>query len=392
MTATVIALKGISKNYTRPIRKERRAPAILSTSNQQPAAVSDLTLNVKEGEVLALLGPSGCGKSTTLRLIAGLEAPDTGEIWMDGRQVAGRGTWTPPEARRVGLVFQDYALFPHLTVAKNVAFPLNRVPSKERGARVAEMLALVGLSGYENRYPHQLSGGQQQRVALARALAPNPSVVLLDEPFSSLDADSRLAVREQVRSILKGVGATVVFVTHDQEEALYMGDRVAVMNAGRLEQVGAPEELFEEPATRFVAEFLGIPTFLPAVVAQGGIETEIGFQPQELIAPPGTPIEVLVRPDDLQMHADPSGSARVLRLQFRGMDYLYDVALPSGRVVRCLGAHTSRMEPGTTVAVALSPGHKLACFRDKNERCDLCARLNGNAECPLDETANLAPR
>jgi iron(III) transport system ATP-binding protein len=381
MTEAVIELNGLCKNYAKR-GKRLQDP----TRCEQPAGVCDLTLSVRRGEVLALLGPSGCGKSTTLRLIAGLEAPDSGEIAMDGSLVAGRGRWVQPEARRIGLVFQDYALFPHLTVAKNIAFPLNRLPARERQERVAEMLDLVGLSGYENRYPHQLSGGQQQRVALARALAPRPSVVLLDEPFSSLDADSRVTVREQVRTILKSVAATVIFVTHDQEEALYMGDRVAVMNCGRLEQVGTPEELFEEPATRFVAEFLGLPSFLPGVVIDGGLQTEIGCQSQPLEAPPGTPIEVLVRPDDLTLSADPAGDARVVRSVFRGMDYLYDVALPSGRVVRCLGAHTARHEPGTAVYVTLSPGHKLACFRNKDERCDLCTRLNTNAECSTRST------
>jgi iron(III) transport system ATP-binding protein len=378
MTDTVISIKDVCKRYEKPARRGRHAGAI-----EKAIAVCDLNFNVRRGEVMALLGPSGCGKSTTLRLVAGLEIPDAGQIGVDGQQVAGRGAWVPPEARRVGLVFQDYALFPHLTVAKNVAFPLNRVPVRERNDRVAEMLALVGLSGYEHRYPHQLSGGQQQRVALARALAPRPSVVLLDEPFSSLDADSRADVREQVRAILKEVGATVIFVTHDQEEALYMGDRVAVMNAGRLEQVGTPEELFAEPATRFVAEFLGLPSFLPALVTHEGIETEIGFQAQPLQAPPGTAIEVLVRPDDLTLRADPAGNARVLRSQFRGMDYLYDVSLPSGRVVRCLGAHTARYAPGTPVYVTLTPGHDLACFRDRDERCDLCTRLTGNVECAV---------
>jgi iron(III) transport system ATP-binding protein len=383
MTRTIISLKEVSKSYAPRGFGARHKPV------SRGAAVSGFSLDVAQGEILAVLGPSGCGKSTTLRLIAGLESPNQGEIWVEGRQVAGSGVWVQPEARRVGLVFQDYALFPHLTVARNVAFPLNRLPASERAARVAEMLELVGLSGYEERYPHQLSGGQQQRVALARALAPKPSVVLLDEPFSSLDADSRLAVREQVRGILKAVGATVLFVTHDQEEALYMGDRVAVMNVGQLEQVGTPEELFEEPATRFVAEFLGLPSFLPATVTESGIETEIGFQKQPLLAPRGSTIEVLVRPDDLVLRADPQGNARVLHSQFRGMDYLYDVALESGRIVRCLGAHTSRLNPGTPVCVTLSPGHKLACFRNRNERCDLCVRLTG-ADCAHEETPRIA--
>jgi iron(III) transport system ATP-binding protein len=347
-----------------------------------------LNLNVRRGEIMALLGPSGCGKSTTLRLVAGLEVPDTGEVWLAGRKVAGRGAWVAPEQRRVGLVFQDYALFPHLTVEKNVAFPLSGLPREKKRERVAEMLALVGLSDHAERYPHQLSGGQQQRVALARALAPEPAVLLLDEPFSSLDADSRVTMREVVRDILKRVEATVLFVTHDQEEALYMGDRVAVMNAGRIEQVGAPEEIFEAPATRFVAEFLGIPCFLPAVVTPEGLLTEIGIHPQTLRAPAGTTLDVLVRPDDLAFRADPHGNARITRAVFRGMDYLYDITLPSGKVVRCLGGHTTHLPVGTSVTVSLTPGHALACFRGVNERCDLCARLHrADADCLLDSAS-----
>ena len=385
MTDSVIRLDNVSKSFARVASPGSGNQGGVPVQAPLAAAVQDLSLEVERGEALALLGPSGCGKSTTLRLIAGLESPDAGCMWVDGNPVAGRGVWTPPEWRYVGLVFQDYALFPHLTVARNVAFPLGgsrRWSNHERKARVAEMLALVGLTGLENRYPHQLSGGQQQRVALARALAGGPAVVLLDEPFSSLDADSRSTVREQVRDILKRAGATVIFVTHDQEEALFMGDRVAIMSQGRIEQLGTPEEIFENPATRFVAEFLGIPCFLPAIATPDGLLTEIGFQAQSLDVSPGTPIEALVRPDDLSLRADPEGSARVVRSVFRGMDYLYDVALPSGRVVRCLGAHTVRYAPGTAVSVELTPGHKLACFRNKHERCDLCATLSGREAAP----------
>jgi iron(III) transport system ATP-binding protein len=390
MNEPVIELRNVSKSFApAPPRRTLfgRGPAPVEAP---PAAVREVSLRVAPGEVVALLGPSGCGKTTTLRMIAGLETPDGGEIRLNGTPVAGGGAWVPPEKRRVGLVFQDFALFPHLTIAKNIAFPIKNQPAAQQVVRVAEMLRLVGLQDLSDRYPHQLSGGQQQRVALARALAAAPAVVLLDEPFSNLDADSRVIVREQVRTIVKSLGATVLFVTHDQEEALFMGDRVAVMNAGRLEQIGTPEEIFHAPATRFVAEFLGLSCFLPAVVTQQGLLTECGMQPQALVATPGTAVEILLRPDDLALAPDPHGPARVLRCVFRGMDYLYDVALPSGRVVRCLGAHTERYTPGTAVRVELAPGHSLACFRKDGQSCDLCARLSPGpapARCPVDEYA-----
>jgi iron(III) transport system ATP-binding protein len=335
-------------------------------------AVREISLQVRRGEVLSLLGPSGCGKTTVLRLIAGLERPDSGEVHVNGQRVAGRGSWVPPEKRRVGLVFQDYALFPHMTIARNIAFPLSKWPAARREQRVAELLELIGMSGMGNRYPHQLSGGQQQRVALARALAPEPDLVLMDEPFSSLDAESRASTRDQVRGILKSLGTTVIFVTHDQEEALLLGDRVAVMNAGHVEQVGTPEAIFQSPATRFVAEFLGLSCFLPGIVTPVGLQTEIGLNPQAAGAPCGTAVEVLVRPDDLLVQADPDGDARVVRCMYRGMDYLYDVALPSGTTVRCIGAHTYKLSPGTPVRLELSAGHALTCFRREDGHCRLC--------------------
>jgi iron(III) transport system ATP-binding protein len=356
----VIQLLGVTKRYADHTGGSRRKAGDAMAGSV--TAVQDLSLVVRRGEILALLGPSGCGKTTTLRLIAGLESPDEGRIYVGGRVVAGPGTWVPPEARNVGVVFQDYALFPHLDVGGNVAFPLNHLPAHQRRQRVRELLALVGLEGMERRYPHELSGGQQQRVALARALAARPAVVLLDEPFSNLDADSRASVRNYVRDLLKSIGATAIFVTHDQEEALLMGDEVAVMNAGRLEQVGTPEEVFHRPATRFVAEFMGLSCFLPALVTSHGLRTELGAQAQPLEAPTGTAVQVLVRPDDLALYPDPQGDSVVVRCTFRGMDYLYDVALPSGRTVRCLSAHTERYPPGTRVRVELAPGHSLACF------------------------------
>jgi iron(III) transport system ATP-binding protein len=325
-------------------------------------AVDELSLEVAPGELLALVGPSGCGKTTILRLIAGLEAPDQGRIAIRGRLAAGKDVWLPPEARKVSLVFQDYALFPHMTVAENVGFGLRGWEREARVRRVEEVLDMVQLSHLADRYPHELSGGEQQRVALARALAPQPEVLLLDEPFSNLDAGLRAQVREEVRDILKAVGTTVLFVTHDQEEALFMGDRVAVLNAGRLEQVGTPEEVFHCPATRFVAEFMGHTGFLPARVTPEGLETELGFLPQRLPLPPGTEVDVLVRPDDLTLRPDPQGTARVQRRIFQGMHHLHRVVLPSGRIVHCLTLHTEHYPPGSAVRVELAPGHALACF------------------------------
>jgi iron(III) transport system ATP-binding protein len=326
----------------------------------QTPAVRNVSLAVEQGEILALLGPSGCGKTTTMRLIAGFERPDRGRITIAGRAVAGPQRFVPPEQRQVGMVFQNYALFPHLTVAANVAYGLPR--HKARAARVEEMLTLVGLAGMGNRMPHELSGGQQQRVALARALAPQPAVLLLDEPFSGLDESLRDQVRGEVARILRASQATVIVVTHNQDEALFLGDRVAVMNAGYVEQVARPEDLYLTPATRFVAEFMGSAFFFQGRAHAEGLETELGFLAQPMRTPAGTPVEVAARPDDLTLMADAAGAGRIVETIYRGGSYLYDVRLPSGTLVRCEASHTHYYAPGTAVHVALTPGHPLAYF------------------------------
>ncbi|HMN28477.1 MAG TPA: ABC transporter ATP-binding protein [Caldilineaceae bacterium] len=329
-------------------------------------AVREVNLSVTKGEIMALLGPSGCGKTTTMRLIAGFERPDAGRITLAGRLVAGPHHFVAAEQRHVGMVFQNYALFPHLSVGENVAYGLKR--SADQKQRVAKMLDLVGLSGMEKRMPHELSGGQQQRVALARALAPEPQLLLLDEPFSGLDAGLREQVRGDVAQILRASGATVIVVTHNQDEAFFLGDRVAVMNEGVIEQVARPEALYLAPASRFVAEFIGASFFLQAVTHTHGLETELGFLPQPVAVASGVAVEAAARPDDLTLVADPHGSARIVQTIFQGNVYLYEVQLPSGTRVRCEGPHMVCHPPGTNVRVELTPGHPLAYFPQRPVR------------------------
>ncbi|MDR7483145.1 MAG: ABC transporter ATP-binding protein [Armatimonadota bacterium] len=364
------------------IGEERGAPPVISIRSvlrrydpAGPPAVDRLSLDVAQGEVLALLGPSGSGKTTVLRLVAGFERPDAGEVWIAGRPVAGGGVWVPPEARSVGMVFQDYALFPHLTVEENVAFGLHCVQRVERPRRTLEALDLVGMTAFAGRYPHELSGGQQQRVALARALAPQPFAVLLDEPFSNLDADLRAQVRDEVRGILKQTGTSAIFVTHDQQEALVLGDRVGVLQQGRLEQVDTPERIFHMPRTRFVARFLGRADFLPARVTAQGLQTEVGVLPQRPPLGNGDDVEILVRPDDIAIAPAAGGAGIVIRRLFQGGAVLYCIELPSGRRLHSLQPHTVHLEPGARVDVRLAPGHPLACF------------LNGQAVAAVTDAA-----
>jgi iron(III) transport system ATP-binding protein len=303
------------------------------SSTAQPA-VCGISFQLGKGDLLSLLGPSGCGKTTLLRLIAGFEQPQSGVIRVAGRVVAGSGQWVAPEQRDIGLVFQDFALFPHLTAADNIAFGLRSGHQKQDCSvkqRVGEVIELVGLQGFEHRYPHELSGGQQQRVALARALAPSPSLILLDEPLSNLDAQVRHYLREEVRNVLKETQTTGIFVTHDQEEALAIADWIAVMKQGTIEQLGRPEEVYWNPATRFVAEFVTQANFLPTWQEGPAWQTEIG--PVELCPtdPLGKSVDLMIRQEDLALQADPTGTIVIRKRQFLGREYCYCLSTPSGQ-------------------------------------------------------------
>ncbi|MBW3576620.1 MAG: ABC transporter ATP-binding protein [Actinobacteria bacterium] len=323
----------------------------VSRSFGDVVAVRELDLKVARGCITALLGPSGCGKTTTLRLIAGFEQPDAGHIELDGHVVATPARSVPPERRKVGMVFQDHALFPHLTVAGNVAYGLHRWPRQQRRDRIAQVVDLVDLTGLEQRLPSALSGGQQQRVALARALAPRPEVVLLDEPFSNLDAALRTTVRADVRRILKDAGATAVFVTHDQEEALSLADEVAVMGAGRIHQVADPHTLYTRPADRFVATFVGDADVLPAErVDRYRVVTPLGMV--ATVGPvPASSVEVVVRPEALTLTANSSGRAHVQAVSYFGHDQLVQLQLADGTSLRSRLGPEPRFRPGDRVDV-----------------------------------------
>lgn len=310
-------------------------------------AVDRADLSVTRGELMALLGPSGSGKTTLLRSIAGFERPDSGVVRVSGREIVGPGSWVEPEDRRVGMVFQTGALFPHLTAAANIGFG-----AKDHGLP-AEWLDLVGLSHRAGSYPHELSGGERQRVALARALAAEPEVVLLDEPFASLDPVMREALRDEVARILRAAGVTALLVTHDQAEALSLADRVAVMRAGRIEQIGTPSDIYLHPETRWVAEFVGETDVLPGTASGGVVQCELG-RFQTAAAVDGT-VEVMFRPEHVALEPANGDAAPAVVLEHSsyGHDHLTRVRLPSGRVMRSRRLGFAGWRAGAPVHVAV---------------------------------------
>ena len=341
--------------------------------------VRQLSLQLEKGRIGCLLGPSGCGKTTVLRCIAGFERLAGGEIRLDGEVVSTPRHMLPPERRRIGMVFQDYALFPHLSVADNIGFGLRRDSAAVRAARVDELLALVGLAGQGHKYPHEMSGGQQQRVALARALAPKPSLLLLDEPFSNLDVELRERLSYEVREIIKATDTTAILVTHDQHEAFAVADEIGIMHEGRIQQWDTPYNLYHRPANRFVADFIGQGAFLRGkVLDDHRVQIELGVldsaQPLVCCADcagcvHGSPVDVLLRPDDL-VHDDASPlRAEVVHKAFRGADILYTLRLAGGaRVLSLVPSHHNHAI-GERIGIRLDVDH-VVTFSD--ERADEC--------------------
>jgi iron(III) transport system ATP-binding protein len=331
------------------------------------AAVERLSVALDAGRIGCLLGPSGSGKTTVLRCIAGFERPDAGEVLAGGERLAAPGLWVPPERRRIGMVFQDYALFPHLAVLANVGFGLRDGDRPSRRRRALEMLELVGLADQAGKLPHELSGGQQQRVALARALAPRPRLVLLDEPFSNLDAEVRMELAQQVRAALKSEGATALLVTHDQREAFAIADEIGVLRAGRLEQWDAPWKLYHSPATRFVADFVGEGSFIQGtVLGPERVSTELGVIEGQLThgQPAGTHVDLLLRPDDV-IHDDESElRAEVVERVFRGAQFRYKLKLPSGATALSFAPSHHDHAIGERIGIRLDAQHLVGFPRE----------------------------
>ena len=336
MQKEILSLQNITKTFA-----ESKIPA-----------VNNVSFTLQEGDILALVGPSGCGKTTLLRIIGGFEFPQTGEVQIGEQKVCSPTDWVQPEKRDIGIVFQDYALFPHLTVAENVAFGLKSNKNKVK-QRVSEVLKLVSLETLEKRYPYELSGGQQQRVALARALAPKPKLMLLDEPLSNLDIHIRLQLREEIRDILKLAGTSAVFITHDQEEALAIADVVGVMRQGHLEQIGIPEEIYSYPASRFVAEFVTQANFLPAHRQGNDWQTEIGcFEIEENHSQ--NKGEVMIRQEDLILKPDTDSQVKITKRRFLGREYRYCLETPSGREIHARTMTDTIIPEGTFVKISIA--------------------------------------
>ncbi|MES9956644.1 MAG: ABC transporter ATP-binding protein [Sedimenticola sp.] len=322
--------------------------------------LEDFSLHIAPGMIGSLLGPSGCGKTTVLRAIAGFEPVAAGTIRLRGEVISSKGHTHPPDKRGLGMVFQDYALFPHLSVEENICFGLRGLSRRKQRAESESLLELVGLEGYAKRYPHELSGGQQQRVALARALAPNPRLLLLDEPFSNLDVELRERLAMDVRNILKSRKTAALFVTHDQHEAFVMGERIAVMNQGQVAQWDTPFNLYHEPADRFVADFIGEGRFLRGNLAEPSrVTTPLGniSGNRAYSWPKGSPVEILLRPDDVHLDEHHPLKCRISERAFRGAETLYTVELPGGTELLSLMPSRYDFTVGQEIGVEIDVEH-----------------------------------
>jgi len=329
--------------------------------------LNQVSFTLRPGEIGCMLGPSGCGKTTVLRAIAGFEPAWRGRILIDDVEVSSRKIYLPPEKRNIGMVFQDFALFPHLRVEDNVRFGLKGLSRQEQQTRIQELLAIVGMPAYAHAYPHQLSGGQQQRIALARALAPRPRILLLDEPFSNMDVELREQLAREVRSILKQEDNTAILVTHDQNEAFAMADQICVMNEGSIQQQGSGYDLYHRPANRFVADFIGQGVIIPATVESSTrVKTALGVIEGDntIDAEPGSMVDVLIRPDDVIHDDESEDSAIVVEKAFRGADFLYFLRMDSGIEVMCLAPSHHNHKINERIGIRLNVDHLVTFSRN----------------------------
>ena len=338
----------------------------LSSGYDDSQVLNQLDFQLQAGEIGCMLGPSGCGKTTVLRVIAGFENPWQGRILIDGVEVSSREYCLPPEKRNIGMVFQDFALFPHLSVEDNIRFGLKAMSSSKQQTRVHEMLAMVGMPAYAQAYPHQLSGGQQQRVALARALAPRPGILLLDEPFSNMDVELREQLAREVRNILQQENTTAILVTHDQHEAFALADQICVINEGRILQQGTGYNLYHQPSCRFVADFVGQGVIIPATVIDSNlVKTDLGMIRGQMTVDTqiGDLVDVLIRPDDVIHDDESEETAIVVEKAFRGADFLYFLRMDSGIEVMCLAPSHHNHKINERIGIRLDVDHLVTFSR-----------------------------
>jgi iron(III) transport system ATP-binding protein len=342
----------------------------LSLKYDDKFVISDINFEIDDSEILALVGPSGSGKTSLIRCITGLQEPNKGEIEISGNPIFSEEVNIPIEKRDIGIVFQDFALFPHMTVEDNISYGMKNDNNKNSKSltqlsSITDLMLMTGIYHLRERYPDELSGGEQQRVALARSLAPKPKLLLMDEPFSNLDPNLRMQLRMEVRRILKYLKISCLFVTHDQQEALYMGDRILVLNKGEIQQLDDKIQVFQNPSNEFVAEFIGLADFIDGQIIDNFAKTELGQIEVKSKARNGENVNIMVRPDDVNITKNNKGNGFVVSREYRGMYYIYNVKLNSGKLIKSLASHISDFNVGTKVDVQLKPGHPLICFKDK---------------------------
>ena len=353
------------------MNKEQKSLIVenLSLNYEDNKVLRDINFEIKDSEILALVGPSGSGKTSLIRCITGLQNPNEATIKISEKIIFSSTIDIPIEKRDIGIVFQDFALFPHMTVENNIQYGMDVNNTKHKSlsqlSSLTDLMLMTGIYHLRDRYPDELSGGEQQRVALARSLAPRPKILLMDEPFSNLDPNLRIQLRMEVRRILKYLKISCLFVTHDQQEALYMGDRIIVLNEGEIQQIDENKKVFQNPSNQFVAEFIGLADFIDGEIKDKYANTELGKIEVQSNASNGETVNIMLRPDDITITKNNAGNGFVVQREYRGMYYIYYIKLNSGKIVKSLSSHTNDFNVGTKVDVELTPGHPLICYKNQ---------------------------